>query len=158
MTPVWSPNVVSVALCSQAVDSRTMCVLTMWLRCCLASLCFCCCVQTSNITAACCSLTQRLLSLRMLLGTITHCAVLAMHLIHLESTTSVCYWAPACDATMQVVLLVDQSLQRQQQWDMACTQHGVAFYSAAARGTCAYFFANLQLHTYTPLASVLSLS
>ena len=57
---------------------------------------------------------------------------------------------------MQVVLLVDQSLKRQQLWDEACTKHGTAFYSAAARGTCAYFFANLQLHTFAPLVSLQS--
>lgn len=54
---------------------------------------------------------------------------------------------------MQVVLVVDQSLQRQQQWDEACSKHGVAFYSAAARGTCTYLFANLHLHTFAPLVS-----
>lgn len=51
----------------------------------------------------------------------------------------------------QVVLLVDQSLDRQQAWDQACTAHGTAFYSAASRGTCTYFFANLHQHTFTPL-------
>ena len=51
----------------------------------------------------------------------------------------------------QVVLLVDQSLERQQAWDQACTAHGAAFYSAASRGTCTYFFANLHKHTFTPL-------
>ncbi|KAL0044863.1 hypothetical protein WJX82_000476 [Trebouxia sp. C0006] len=54
-------------------------------------------------------------------------------------------------ASYQVVLLVDQSLERQQAWDQACTAHGAAFYSAASRGTCTYFFANLHNHTFTPL-------
>ena len=58
---------------------------------------------------------------------------------------------------MQVVLLVDQPLQRQQQWDEACTQHGTAFYSAAARGTCAYLFANLHLHIFQPLVGLADL-
>ncbi|KAL3160468.1 hypothetical protein ABBQ32_010785 [Trebouxia sp. C0010 RCD-2024] len=51
----------------------------------------------------------------------------------------------------QVVLLVDHSLAQQQAWDSACTARGIAFYSAASRGTCAYLFANLHQHTYTPL-------
>lgn len=54
-------------------------------------------------------------------------------------------------ASYQVVVLVDQSLQWQQAWDAACTSHGAAFYCASSRGTCAYFFANLHQHTYTPL-------
>ncbi|DBA82539.1 hypothetical protein WJX79_008668 [Trebouxia sp. C0005] len=54
-------------------------------------------------------------------------------------------------ASYQVVLLVDQSLERQQAWDQACTAHGAAFYSAASQGTCTYFFANLHNHTFTPL-------
>ena len=53
----------------------------------------------------------------------------------------------------QVVLLVDESLQQQQAWDAACTSHGAAFYSAVSKGTCAYFFANLHQHTYTPVVS-----
>lgn len=54
---------------------------------------------------------------------------------------------------VQVVLLVDESLERQQAWDEACTAHGTAFYSAASRGACTYLFANLHLHTFTPLVS-----
>lgn len=54
---------------------------------------------------------------------------------------------------LQVVLLVDHSLAQQQAWDSACTARGIAFYSAASRGTCAYLFANLHQHTYTPLVS-----
>ena len=51
-------------------------------------------------------------------------------------------------------MLVDQSLDRQQAWDQACTAHGTAFYSAASRGTCTYFFANLHQHTFTPLVRI----
>lgn len=54
---------------------------------------------------------------------------------------------------LQVVLLVDQSLERQQAWDTACTACGTAFYSAASRGACTYLFANLHQHTFTPLVS-----
>lgn len=54
---------------------------------------------------------------------------------------------------LQVVLLVDHSLAQQQAWDSACTARGIAFYSAASGGTCAYLFANLHQHTYTPLVS-----
>ncbi len=52
------------------------------------------------------------------------------------------------------MLLVDESLERQQQWDQACTAHGAAFYSAASRGTCTYFFANLHQHSFAPLVRV----
>ena len=59
--------------------------------------------------------------------------------------STVCFW--------QVVLLVDQSLERQQAWDAACTTSGTAFYSTASRGACTYLFANLHQHTFTPLVS-----
>ena len=51
-----------------------------------------------------------------------------------------------------VVLLKDQSLERQQAWDAACTASGTAFYSAASWAACTYLFTNLYQHTFTPLA------
>lgn len=57
---------------------------------------------------------------------------------------------------MQAVLLAGAPLQAQLAWDEAytqqrgCPERPGGFFAAASRGVCAYFFANLHRHTFTP--------
>lgn len=51
-------------------------------------------------------------------------------------------------ADYDVVLLVSPSLALLRRYDEACRQHSTAFFGAASRGACSFFFADLQSHTY----------
>ena len=51
-------------------------------------------------------------------------------------------------AGYDVVLLVSPSLALLQRWDEACRQQNIAFFGAASRGACSFFFVDLQTHTY----------
>ena len=52
-------------------------------------------------------------------------------------------------ASYDVVLLVSPSLALLQRWDEACRQQNIAFFGAASRGACSFFFVDLQTHTYS---------
>lgn len=49
------------------------------------------------------------------------------------------------------VLLTSAPLNVALQYDNACRELGVAFYTASSRGSTSFFFADLLSHTYSPL-------
>jgi hypothetical protein len=57
-------------------------------------------------------------------------------------------------AGYDVVLLVSPSLALLQRWDEACRQQSIAFFGAASRGACSFFFVDLQTHTYSSTVCV----
>ena len=57
-----------------------------------------------------------------------------------------------------VVLLVQAPLHMQLAYDKACTDTNTAFFTACSRGTTSYFFENLHVHEWTPMASIPRLS
>lgn len=56
--------------------------------------------------------------------------------------------AAAYVADYDVVLLVSPSLDLLRRWDEACRQQNTAFFGAASRGACSFFFVDLQTHTF----------
>lgn len=57
-------------------------------------------------------------------------------------------------AGYDVVLLVSPSLALLQRWDEACRQQSIAFFGAASRGACSFFFVDLQTHTFSSTVCV----
>jgi hypothetical protein len=57
-------------------------------------------------------------------------------------------------ANYDVVLLVSPSLALLQRWDEACRQQSIAFFGAASRGACSFFFVDLQAHTFSSTVCV----
>ena len=51
----------------------------------------------------------------------------------------------------EVVLITSAPFSTLLQYDAACRQLDVAFFTAASRGSTSFFFADLHSHEYTPL-------